>query len=546
MPLKQSLALVFLCSLYAHGIHADEAFVKTATFPGLEQTTELPVAATQPAQTAEPASQPSANPETTSLEISPILNSVPPADLWERVRNGFALKEMNNQFVRNHESWYANRPEYLKRTAERSKRYMFHIVEAVEKRGMPTEIALLPFIESAYNPKALSPARASGIWQFIPSTGKNYGLEQNWWYDGRRDVLAATDAALDYLQKLHDQFGSWELALAAYNCGEGCVERAINRNQAKGEPTDYQSLGLPAETRQYVPKLIAVRNIVSNPAAYEFNLASIPNKPYFTTVTLKQHIDIKLAAKLAEIPLDEFVALNPAYNRPVVSATSPRTLLLPVDKLNEFNANLESNSRPLVSWQSYNARKGETLNAIARRFGTSISWLKTNNHILIKRNKLSTNQLLLVPMRGGKADITPEPVAVSTPTADSEGSSANKTVYVVKKGDTVLSIAKRVHMNPRQLKALNGLKSNRLAVGRKLVIVAEKATVKGKVATTRVARANKPSSSKRIYTVRRGDTVSSIARRFKVASNDIQRWNNLSGRRALMPGTKVRVLAGVE
>lgn len=545
MPLRQTLALALLCTFYTHGTHADESFAKT--LPGLEQATEQPdQQAAQPVQSAEPSPQASANTAPASLEISPILNSAPPADLWERVRNGFALQEMNSQFVRGQEAWYANRPEYLKRTVERSKRYMFHIVEAVEKRGMPTEIALLPFIESAYNPKALSPARASGIWQFIPSTGKNYGLEQNWWYDGRRDVLAATDAALDYLQKLHDQFGSWELALAAYNCGEGCVERAINRNQAKGEPTDYPSLGLPAETRQYVPKLIAVRNIVSNPAAYNLGLASIPNKPYFTTVTLNQHIDIKLAARLAEIPLDEFVALNPAYNRPVVSATSPRTLLLPVNKVDEFNANLENNSRPLVSWQSYNARKGEMLNAIARRFGTSISWLKTNNHILIKRNKLSANQLLLVPMRGGKANITPEAVAVSAPAADSEETSANKTVYVVKKGDNVLSIAKRIHMNPRQLKVLNGLKSNRLAVGRKLIIAAEKTAAKGKTATTRMTRANKPATKKRIYTVRRGDTLSSIARRFKVASNDIQRWNNLSGRRALMPGTKVRVIAGVE
>jgi membrane-bound lytic murein transglycosylase D len=545
MPLLKSFVLVVLCALFTQGVQAEETFVKSPALS--DQVVPQPAPAAQPLQPAQDTAKPDSLPASPAPGISAVLNSAPSIDLWERVRDGFALQEMDGPLVRAHEAWFAHRPDSLKRTVERSKRYMFHIVEAVEKRGMPTEIALLPFIESAYNPKALSPAHASGIWQFIPSTGKNYGLEQNWWYDGRRDVLAATDAALDYLKKLHDQFGSWELALAAYNCGENCVDRAIARNRAKGEATDYQNLRLPLETRQYVPKLIAIRNIISNPTAFGLALADIPNKPYFTTVTLNRHIDSKLAAKLAEIPLDEFVALNPAYNRPVVSATTPRSLLLPVDKVDEFNANLESNLRPLVSWQSYAAKRGEKLNGIAQRFGTSTSWLKANNHIPLKRNKMTANQLLLVPLRDGKkADITQEPTDIAVPTAESEDTATGKTSYVVRKGDTVLSVAKRNHMQPRFLKVLNGLKSNRLAVGRKLIIESRTAAKKKSVAT-RVARAKSPSTAKhKLYTVRRGDTLSSIAHRYKVATNDIQRWNNLGSHRSLMPGAKVKLVAGVD
>ncbi|MGE5027802.1 MAG: transglycosylase SLT domain-containing protein, partial [Betaproteobacteria bacterium] len=243
-----------------------------------------------------------------------------PTDLWERIRNGFTLQEVDTPLVQSHVAWYANRPDYVRRMVERSQLYLYHIVEEVEKRGMPTEIALLPMIESAFNPKALSRSRASGIWQFIPSTGKDFGLKQDWWYDGRRDVTAATDAALDYLQKLHDMFDSWELALAAYNWGEGSVQRAIAKNQRMGLPTDYLSLKMPAETRNYLPKLMAVKRIVMDPEASGLTLASIPNRPYFATVTTKRHIDVAVAARLAEIPLQEFVSLNPAHNRPVINA----------------------------------------------------------------------------------------------------------------------------------------------------------------------------------------------------------------------------------
>lgn len=476
-------------------------------------------------------------------------------DLWGRIRAGFALSDLDSPLVKEHEAWYAARPEYVGRMMERSQRYLFHIVEEVEKRGMPTEIALLPMIESAYNPKAYSTSHASGIWQFIPSTGKNFGLNQNLLYDGRRDVIAATDAALDYLQKLYNMFGSWELALAAYNWGEGSVSRAIAKNQARGEPTDYLSLKMPPETRNYVPKLIAVKNIVMDPAAYGLELNSIPNSPYFASVKLKQQMDVALAARLAEVPMDEFVALNPAYNKPLVAGTGTGrpTLLLPIDKVNNFSLNLENYERPLSSWQTYTPRNGEKLLAIAKHFGISLARLKELNSIS-GRKKLATAQTLLVPItRSGNAPSLAAHIPEAEPAFESAAPS-HRTTYTVARGDTVLSIAKRNGMSVAQLKSQNHLKSNRLARGQKLTVLAaakpEKAllsdakqareeSVKGK----RVVLAKTSSAEKHShYVVKRGDTVFSIARRFNVAVNDLQRWNNLSAHFNLQPGNTLTVI----
>ena len=236
---------------------------------------------------------------------------------------------------------------------------------------MPTELAFLPMVESAYNPMAYSRAHASGLWQFIPSTGKNYNLKQDWWMDQRRDVLAATSAALDYLQTIYDMHGDWFLALASYNWGEGAVARAIRKNEAKGLPTDYQSLTMPAETRNYVPKLQALKNIFSNPQLVaSLSLPSVPNRPYFATVTPASNIDVEVAAKLAEMPVQEFVALNPAHNRPVIKSETP--LVIPAEKLETFQANLENHQeedKPLSNWQTYTLRPGEKLEKVAPRFG---------------------------------------------------------------------------------------------------------------------------------------------------------------------------------
>jgi membrane-bound lytic murein transglycosylase D len=322
----------------------------------------------------------------------------PPASLWTRLRNGFAMPDLVHPAVRQEEDFYANRPDHLRRVVERSRRYLFHIVEVVERRGMPSELALLPIIESAFNPVAVSPARAAGMWQFIPSTGLNFGLRQNAWLDGRRDILLSTEAALDYLQKLYDMFGSWDLALAAYNCGEGCVQRAIARNALRGERVDFSSLQLPAETRAYVPKLQAVKNIIANPQQFNMTLADVPNEPYFGTVQVEQHMDVKVAAKLAGMTVEEFVALNPAHNRSVINVNKLPTLLLPLDRMNQFAEGLRDlGERALASIRIYTPRAGEPLDQIARRNGVTLAALRRANGLSPKVRVAVGDVDLLIP-----------------------------------------------------------------------------------------------------------------------------------------------------
>ena len=393
---------------------------------------------------------------------------LPDPDLWHRIRMGFTLEPLDSALVHEHEEWYASRPEYIRRFVDRGSRYLHHIVEQVEKRGMPTEIALLPVIESAFTPRAMSRAKASGIWQFIPSTGKNYGLTQDWWRDNRNDVVAATDAALNYLQRLYDMFGSWELALAAYNCGEGCVGRAIASNQRKGLPTDFKSLNLPNETRNYVPKLMAVKNIVLAPASYGIDLESVPDEPYFTAVPAPSRIDIRVAAKLAGMSEDEFRALNPAHNKPVAIVPTG-VLIVPRDRAATFKANLEAYDKPLVSWTTYVAKRGESLDAIAGRHGVSAAQLRAVNDgfKLDKKGRLRASQQVLVPIRG-KAAQPIQLARVETSTASdapaSRAMAAAKSVaaaavsfYTVRAGDTLYSIARRFDTAVDKLLHLNGL-----------------------------------------------------------------------------------------
>lgn len=367
----------------------------------------------------------------------------PPQDIWERIRNGYAMKPMDNDLVRQWEGFYSAKPEYFARMVDRSSHYLYHIIEEIERRKMPAEVALLPMIESAYNPQAYSKAHASGLWQFIPSTGRLYGLRQNWWYDGRRDVIAATSAALDYLEKLYAQFGDWELALASYNWGEGAVSRAVARNQAKGLPADYAGLTMPAETRNYLPKLIAVKNIIADPERFGIKLASVPNQPYFEVVTLRRHIDVKLAAKFAEMPLDEFKFLNPAHNKQVIKAGGSGSIVLPRDKVAVFNTNLDNHDKPLVSWQAHVVKPGEKPEKIAAKYGMSVAELKQVNGISGK-NRFHTGQSLLVQTTAGVTPNLPDlPVApVSLPRAYKAARSKNAK-HVVKKPGARSAVAKR-------------------------------------------------------------------------------------------------------
>ena len=373
-------------------------------------------------------------------------------DLWSRIRGGFAMRGLDSKLVARHEKWYANHPDYVERMTDRARRYLFYITEEVERRGMPSEIALLPMIESAFNPGAYSVSRASGIWQFIPSTGKIFGMQQNWWYDGRRDVISATNGALDYLQKLHDMFGDWELALAAYNCGEGAVQRAQAHNRKRGLPVNYASLKLLKETRNYVPKLMAIKNIIADPARFSLALPEIRNEPYFAAVATTRHMDVKLAAQLAGISEEEFIALNPAHNRPVILQENTDLILLPIDKMETFRTNLESYDKPLVSWQSYQPKKGERLDKLAPRFGMSVENLKLVNGIS-RQGNISNGQTLLVPVNGDESDVEVEFEAFNMHLVDDHG---RATRHRVRRGETLSHIARRYHVSVARLRQWNG------------------------------------------------------------------------------------------
>jgi membrane-bound lytic murein transglycosylase D len=289
----------------------------------------------------------------------------PALDVWQRVREGHALPDLESPLVSYWQAWYLNRPQLLKAMFERSRRYVYHVVDELEKRGMPTEFVFLPMVESGYNPMALSSAQASGLWQFIPSTGKTYNLEQSRVYDARRDVIASTSAALDYLQSLHEQFGDWHLALASYNWGEIAVGKAVERSKAKGQASDYGSLLLPEETRNYIPKLQALKNIAANPRAFKFELEPVPNRPYFATVASARDLDVNVAAKFAGMPLEEFLALNPAHNQPLISKGTPAQIVVPVDKVEAFVSKLEAYDKSLAREKpsSSRARKKLSLKA---------------------------------------------------------------------------------------------------------------------------------------------------------------------------------------
>jgi len=388
------------------GDHSSGDAAMAARMPGLDDAVAVP----ESTGTAEAAEQS----KLTSGAAKPAMAAAPPANLWERIRNGFAMKNLDNPLVHEWEQWYSSRPDYVARMVDRSSRLLYHIVEEVERRKMPMEIALLPMIESAYNPRAYSTSHASGIWQFIPSTAKLYGLKRDWWYDGRRDIIAATNAALDYLGTLYGMFGDWELALAAYNWGEGAVSRAIAKNQANGLPTDYESLTMPAETRGYVPKLQAVKNIITDPARFGLQLAEIPNEPYFATVETRQHIDVKLAAQFADMPLEEFKFLNPAHNKPVIKADGSETIVLPKEKVQSFLDHLAHSDRQLVSWQVHTVKAGEKPEKIAARQGITLSRLKEINNIHGGK-KIAKGETLLVPVHGDAEPNLPDLPAVNVP-----------------------------------------------------------------------------------------------------------------------------------
>jgi membrane-bound lytic murein transglycosylase D len=386
-------------------------------------------------------------------------------DLWERIRKGFAMPELKGPLVRRKTAEYAAQPEYLQRIFDRSRLYLYHIVEEIEKRGLPTELALLPMVESAFNPMAYSRAHASGLWQFIPGTGRRFELEQNWWYDGRRGIVESTEAALDYLTKLYRMHGDWHLALASYNLGENAVKKAMARNRAQRKPTHYSSLRMPRETQHYIPKLQALKNIIADPEPFGIDLRPIPNLPYFALVTETPDMDVERAAQLAEMPVADFIALNPGFSRPLIRASTGTRIVLPADKVALFYENLEKQEEgSLVSWQVYNPRAGETLAGIAKRFDLSIAELRRVNGIANGSSRVP--RVLVVPMNGEAKSALAMPIMYAPPIPVYGRARA---VHVVKQGDTLSSIAARYRVGVARLKSWNQL-GRFLQVGQKIYI----------------------------------------------------------------------------
>ncbi len=402
----------------------------------------IPTGPLQPITAAETGSRP------------PVTLQLPPADLWERIRRGFAMPDLDTPLVRDREQWYATRPDYIQRMTERSSKYLFHIVEELEVRGMPTELALLPYIESAFNPQAVSSAKAAGMWQFMPATGTYFDLKQNMFRDDRRDVLASTRAALDYLQKLYTMFGDWHLALAAYNWGEGSVSRAIARNQRAGLPTGYTDLSMPNETRYYVPKLQAVKNIVAQPERFSAELPVIENHPYFQMVDLEHDIDVALAARLADVKPEDFRALNPAANRPVMLAVATPQILLPWDNALVFKRNLKAHvAGQYASWGAWTLPSTLSVAAAAARVGMSEAELRSANDIP-PRMLIKAGSTLVVRRSAGMADVT-EHQADNARLSLAPDVVLRKTVVKAGRKDSVATIARRYRLQPAQVAEWN-------------------------------------------------------------------------------------------
>ena len=387
----------------------------------------------------------------------PIALTEPPKELWDRIRRGFAMPDLHSDQVTDREQWYATRPEYIERMTGRSRKYLFHIVEELERRQMPTELALLPFIESAFNPQAVSSAKAAGMWQFMPATGRDFALKQNVFRDDRRDVLASTRAALDYLQRLHGMFGDWHLALAAYNWGEGSVGRAIAKNQRAGLPTGYLDLNMPAETRLYVPKLQAVKNIVANPQAFGAELPLIENHPYFQQVLITRDIDVALAARLADVKLEDFKALNPSAHRPVILAAGTPQILLPWSNATVFQRNFEAYTQgQYASWTAWTVPATMNPAEAAKRVGMSEGDLRSVNNIP-PRMLIKVGSTLLVP-RSAKMDSD-----VNVHTADTAQVSlapeivTRRTTVKARKGDSVASLAGRYKLSAASVAGWNSV-----------------------------------------------------------------------------------------
>ena len=462
-------------------------------------------------------------------------NDTAKQDLWEITREHMALPEATDkEIVQSRIDWYASHDRYLDTVATRASRYYYYILNEVIDRGMPAEIALLPAIESSYDPFVKSPARAAGPWQFIPSTGDHFGLKRNWWYDGRRDIVESTQAALTYLTYLHNYFdGDWLLALAAYNAGEGNVRRAIKRNERAGKPTDFWSLDLPKETSVYVPKLLAVAEIFRNPQKFGLELNHLPNTPYFDIVETGGQIDIARAAELSGVDIKEIYQLNPGFSRWATDPEGPHRLLVPVEAAERFTQKLASlDTTERMSWARYEIRSGDTLSAIANRFNTSVASIRSTNNI--DGNLIRVGQSLLIP--SALMDSSQYTLSANQRTERRLNRNApegrSRQVYSVSAGDTLWSIARRNGVSSRDIARWNEMgTSETLRIGQQLVLFV-------KSSASDIAEGQ--------YRVQKGDNLSIIAQEHDISVEELMRWNSLSSDALLMPGQQLRIRATAE
>jgi membrane-bound lytic murein transglycosylase D len=462
-----------------------------------------------------------------------------PGDLLERVRAGMTLEEVRNSRIDKEADWFASQPEFIERTFSRAAPYMHYIVNEVESRGMPMELALLPVIESAFQPYAYSRASATGLWQFMSVTGGRFGLKQDWWYDGRRDVVAATQAALDYLQYLHDMFdGDWLLAVAAYNCGEGNVSRAVRHNRAAGRPVDFWNLKLPKETRAYVPRLLAMSRIVANPEKYGLEIEGMTDEPYFIRAETGGQISMEVAAELAGISTEDLYSLNPAFHRWATDPTGPHFLLLPVESADGFQQSLlllTPDQRLRV--ERYTVRKGDTVNAVATRFGTTAEHMREMNGLAATATTLEVGSEMRVP---SAVKALPPQVLQAAARVDRPGKSRHsrnvRAVHVVRRGDSLWSIAKRHNMDVVQLANLNRIDpTDTLKAGQRLQLTASSS---GKSSSATIT-SDSGDGHRVTYVVQRGDTLSGIARTLRVSVSSLRDWNDLSSKATIKPGQRL-------
>ncbi|WP_317929206.1 LysM peptidoglycan-binding domain-containing protein [Halioxenophilus sp. WMMB6] len=468
-------------------------------------------------------------------------------DLWERLRQGFALPDTDHERIQTYVDWYKKHPTYLDRVTERGTPYLQYIASQLEEQGLPLELALLPIVESAFDPFAYSHGRAAGMWQFVPGTAKAYGLKQNWWYDGRRDIVASTGAAIKYLSYLNSYFdGDWLAALAAYNSGEGTVSRAQKRNRKVGKSDDYWNLKLPKETAAYVPQLLALAKIIKNPEAYQITLAPLDNRPFFQEVPIGSQIDLAQAAELAEISIDELYKLNPGFNRWATDPTGPHQLLIPIEKASVFTENLSQlDAGKRVGWERYTIKNGDSLISIANHFDTDVTTLKTVNGL--KGNFIRAGNALMIPvaMASDKeySYSVDQRLLQRQSKRPGNESSLRKITYTTQNGDSFWKIARQHEVGVRELAKWNAMApTDPLPVGKKLVV-----WLKPEKATSLASSANSSQSLVRKihYQVRSGDSLARIASKFNLTVSQIQSWNSVARKKYLHPGDSLTLFVDV-